>query len=225
MRLPVRAAWVDFAEALLVAVLLATFARTFVVQVFRIPTESMADNLLVGDHLFVNKLVYGPVAWKLERRLLPIRDPARGDVVVFRFPVDPERDFVKRAVAGPGARVKIHRKRLILDGEITDEPYATFADPSIYPDSPFLDEYYRYRDNFGPLIVPPDHFFVLGDNRDLSNDSRFWGPVPRRYLQGQAVLISFSLAPLDGDRELGWWQRPFAALGRVRWSRVLEPVR
>ena len=225
MRLPGRAAWVDFAEALLVAVLLATFARTFVVQVFRIPTESMADNLLVGDHLFVNKLVYGPVAWQIERRLLPVRDPARGDVVVFRYPVDPERDFVKRTVAGPGERVKIHRKRLIIDGEITAEPYTTYADPSIYPDSPFLDEYYRHRDNFGPLIVPPDHFFMLGDNRDLSNDSRFWGPVPRRYLQGRAVLISFSLAPFDDDHELGWWQRPFSTLGRVRWSRVLEPVR
>lgn len=225
---PLRLAAVrDYLEALLVAVLLATFARTFVVQAFRIPTSSMEENLLVGDHLLVNKFVFAPAATPFERRFLPIREIRRGDVVVFRFPPDPGRDFIKRCVGIPGDRVRIRNKELFVNGEPVGEPWAVHRDERTYPDSPFLDDFYRRRDNFGPFVVPPGHLFVLGDNRDLSNDSRFWGPVPRGYVKGRPVLVYWSVdavaerseTPVDLPRTT------LGGEGGIRWHRIFRPVR
>ena len=215
-------------EVLLAAILLALFARTFVVQAFRVPTASMEPDLLVGDHVLVNKFVFGPSAWPWERRWLPLRQPRRGDVLVFRYPVDPRRKFVKRCVGVPGDRVRLRERRLLVNGRPVAEPYVRFTDPQAYPDSPFLDEYYRRRDNFGPLMLPPGQYFCLGDNRDLSDDSRFWGSVPREAVRGRPLLVYGSLRPLGHEEasaplgRLAWWRQQ---IDRVRWRRFLRVVR
>jgi signal peptidase I len=181
--------------ALLVALLVAVFARCFLVQAFRIPTASMEPNLQVGDHVLVNKFVFGRTRYPWERRWLPLREPRRGDVAVFRFPGEPRRDMVKRVVGLPGTRVALHRKQLSVDGtEVVEAAYVHHADRRAYPDSPLLDTFYRRRDNLTPLTVPSEAYFVLGDNRDMSEDSRFWGTVPRSHLRGRALLVYWSTA-------------------------------
>jgi signal peptidase I len=223
----------DYGEALLVAVLLAVFARTFVVQAFKIPTGSMEENLLVGDHVLVNKLVLAPTASAVERALLPIREVRRGDVIVFRFPDDPGRDFIKRCVGLPGDRIRLVDKRLFLNGlPVEESALVVHQDPHVYPESRFLDETIRHRDNFGPYVVPPYHYFVLGDNRDLSNDSRFWGPVPRHLVKGRPLMVYWSVerpAPAGFDSGSGLLAaagRAFSQiLPRTRWERCLRVVR
>jgi len=220
-------------DALLVALLFAVFARTWVVQAFKIPTGSMEENLLVGDHILVNKFVYGPTRYPLEGALLPVRPVSRGDVVVFKYPEDPERDYIKRCVGLPGDRVEIVDRVLHLDGEpVADAGYTYHTDPVTYPESAFVDEYYRARDQFGPFEVPAGHLFCLGDNRDNSHDSRFWGPVPRELVKGRALLIYWSVAGRSGEAEppaVAWWRRPGEALrdlwSATRWDRSLTLVR
>lgn len=185
----------DLSRALLVAVLLALFVRVWVLQVFEIPTASMEPALLRGDHVLVNRFVFGLGAADAPE-WLPMRPPQRGDVVVFRFPPDPSRNYVKRALGLPGDVVEIVDKELRLEGEAVDEAaYATHIDSRVYKRSLFLHDGYRKRDNFGPVVVPPRHYFVLGDNRDDSYDSRFWGQVSRRLLKGRVLLVLWSLEP------------------------------
>lgn len=225
----------EYLEALILAVIFATFARTFVIQAFKIPTGSMEQNLLVGDHILVNKFVYGQSDGPLERGLLPQREVHRGDVVVFRFPEDPRRDFIKRCVGLPGDEIRIVDKVLYVNGqEIEDDGYTYHADERVYPDSRFLSPVFRRRDNFGPQTVPPDHLFCLGDNRDNSNDSRFWGPVPLRYVKGRAFLIYWSFATAPGDPETwpGLQSRMerlsdvmFSFFDKTRWERTFRVVR
>jgi signal peptidase I len=219
----------EYLEALLIAVLLAAFARTFVVQAFKIPTPSMAENLLVGDHILVNKFVYAAAGhgW-----LLPARAPRRGDVVVFKYPEDPRRDFIKRCVGLPGDLVEIVDKRLHINGHAVDDAgYTYHTDARTYPASPFLHPSFRQRDNFGPYTVPNGHYFCLGDNRDNSHDSRFWGPVPAQYLKGRALLVYWSRDPqapaADGEQR-DWAQalrRPLDLLAETRWRRSFLVVR
>jgi signal peptidase I len=179
--------------ALVLALLLALYARCFLVQAFRIPTASMAPTLRVGDHVLVNKFVFGPARYRWERRLLPLREPRAGDVVVFRFPRDRRRDFVKRVVGVPGNRLALDRKRLAVDGrEVAETAYVVHTDTRAYPDSPLLHPYFRHRDNLGPLVVPAGHYFVLGDNRDRSEDSRTWGFVPQGLVRGRTLLVYWS---------------------------------
>ncbi len=224
----------DYLEALLVALLFALFARTFAVQAFKIPTGSMEENLLIGDHILVNKFAFAPVAAAAERRWLPSRAIRRGDVVVFRFPEDPRRDFIKRCIGLPGDRVEIRAKVTWVNGErLREEGYTFFTDPHVYPDNPFLDESRSRRDNFGPYTVPEGHYFFLGDNRDYSNDSRFWGPVPATYVKGRALLVYWSFASdAQGEaapglvgklRHLGEVLTHFVA--RTRWERSFLLVR
>ena len=223
----------DYLEALLIAVIFATFARTFVVQAFKIPTGSMEENLLIGDHILVNKFVYGPVHWQLERLLLPRREVRRGDVVVFKFPDDPARDFIKRCVALGGDRIEIVDKVVLVNGSpVADQPYTFHDDANIYPNSVFLHEDYRFRDNFGPSTIPEGHLFFLGDNRDNSNDSRFWGPVPASYVKGRAFLIywSFEGAAFDDAAGVaGVFDRVSEVAGHfmsgTRWDRSFLVVR
>jgi signal peptidase I len=224
----------EYLEALLVAVIFATFARTFVVQAFKIPTGSMEENLLVGDHILVNKMIYGRTVSPLERRPLPLREVRRGDVVVFKFPEDPTRDFIKRCVGLAGDTVEIRDKQLFVNGEaVREEGYTYHRDPRTYPRSPFIDEGFRRRDNFGPVAVPPGHYFCLGDNRDNSNDSRFWGPVPESYVKGRALLVYWSFdaeaAAEDAAAASGRLDRLLrlarAFVTQTRWERSFRPVR
>jgi signal peptidase I len=222
----------EYLEALLVAVIFAVFVRTFVFQAFKIPSESMAENLLVGDHILVNKFVYGATASRWEEVLLPVRDVARGDVVVFRYPESPRRDFIKRCVGLPGEQVEVSDKVLHVDGERVEEGgYVHHTDERVYPDSRFLGDHWRRRDHFGPYVVPADSYFCLGDNRDNSRDSRYWRQpaVPRHYLKGRALVVywSFGGPPASAGQSplarLAYLGRHFVEL--TRWERTFRLVR
>ncbi len=225
----------EYVEALLIAVVFATFARTWTVQAFKIPTGSMEENLKIGDHILVNKFVYGPVATGLERWLLPVRELRRGDIAVFKYPEDPTRDFIKRCVGLPGDVVEIRDKVVFVNGQAVDDAGYTYrTDERVYPRSLFLPEGFRQRDNFGPYSVPAKHYFFLGDNRDESNDSRFWGPVPATHVKGRALMVYWSLDArrTEAPARSGWWGRAAQAAGalpqlvaRTRWERSFQLVR
>jgi signal peptidase I len=190
----------EYLEALLIAVIFATFARTWVVQAFKIPSGSMEKNLLIGDHILVNKFIYGPTVSSLEEKLLPVRKVHRGDVVVFKFPDDPTRDFIKRCMGLPGDTMKMIDKDLFINGRhVDDSKYTWYADSQSYPRELYFHPK-RMRDNFGPKTVPLASYFCMGDNRDNSNDSRYWGTVPESYLKGRAFMIYWSI---DNDSDLG----------------------
>ncbi len=168
------------------------FIRSFVFQAFRIPTGSMEETLLVGDFLFVNKFLYGAHIPFTDARLPALREPRHGDIVVFKFPKDPSRDFIKRLVGEPGDTLQIKDKVVYVNGVAQTEPYVhfsssriepiTYKQPSIYPAGA------GNRDNYGPVVVPPGHFFMMGDNRDNSDDSRFWGFLDKKPHQGEGDL-------------------------------------
>lgn len=187
----------EYYEAFLIAIIFVNFARIFVFQAFKIPTGSMEDNLKVGDHIVVNKFVYGPRFAGALNKLLPLRDIRRGDIVVFRYPEQPETDYVKRVIGLPGETILIRNKRVYVDGRRLDEPYVVHDDPTIYPGRWQLPEPYRSRDHAGPFTMKEGQYFAMGDNRDHSYDSRFWGPVPRSMIKGRAFMVywSFDAAP------------------------------
>ena len=202
--------WRQVAEALLVAILLAAYARTFLLQPFRIPSSSMAPTLVAGDQLLVNRFVYGPTRWAWERRWLPARPPRRGDVAVFRYPRDPRIPYVKRVLALPGETVALRRRELFVgDRPLDERGYAHHGDTAVYPDSVLVDPFYGRRDNYGPVVVPAAGYFVLGDNRELSADSRFWGFVPRSHLLGRAFAVYWSWRPAgpEGSSAAPRWRR------------------
>ncbi|HEX7079020.1 MAG TPA: signal peptidase I [Candidatus Eisenbacteria bacterium] len=197
----------EYLEAIVLAIILTIVIRGLVIQAFRIPTGSMEDTLLVGDFLFVNKMVYGSeidIGLGGQRffyyRFPAIREPKPGDIIVFRYPEDPSRDFIKRCVAVAGQQVEIRDKVLYVDGKAREEPYAVHKDPRVLPRET------NQRDNFGPLVVPRGHIFMMGDNRDNSHDSRFWGALPRDLVKGKAMFLYWSW---DADRRLPRLDRLF----------------
>jgi signal peptidase I len=171
----------------------------------------MEKNVLAGDRLLVNKFLYAPLEDPLARHL-PARRVRRGDVVVFRFPGDPSRDFIKRIVGLPGETVSIRDRAVFVDGRRLEEPYVFHADDRVWPDDPSIPEEKRRRDQLPPTRIPGGSYFVMGDNRDDSSDSREWGAVPETNLVGRALFVYWSLAPHEG-------------LARTRWSRTFLPVR
>ena len=199
----------EYFESLVVAVLLALFVRTWVFQAFKIPTGSMEQNLLIGDHLIVNKMEFGPAPTALERALLPARAVRRGDVVVFKYPVDPERDFIKRVVGLPGDRLEMHRKKIYINGQPLDETYTQFLEPPSASGPPRTED---VREEYGPVNVPADQYFMMGDNRDNSQDSRYWGFLPRSYVKGKALFIYYSFeegASITRALRATRWERLF----------------
>lgn len=188
-----------YLESLAIALLLAVAIRGFVLQGFKIPSSSMLPTLQTGDHLLVNKLSYGMRLPLLDRRLVQYAEPQPGDVVVFGFPLNPSEDYVKRVVAGPGESVEIRNKRVLVNGTQRDTEHAYFAEGSDGPADDGL------RDNYGPVTVPSGHLFVLGDNRDRSYDSRFWGFLPIDAVEGKAMVVYWSW-----DNQDRW----------VRWERL-----
>lgn len=221
----------EYLEALLIAVVFATFARTWIVQAFKIPSGSMEQNLLIGDHILVNKFVYGPTASELERTVLPVRDIRRGDIVVFKFPEDPTRDFIKRCMALPGDTIASEDKVLWINGrEVDDSGYVFHTDPEVLSRRDYFQR--GARDTFGPQVVPQGQYFCMGDNRDNSNDSRFWGPVPRENVKGRAFMIYWSY---DSDDPYEWpgVASKLRQIGRMalnfftktRWERTFRVVR
>ena len=190
-------------ESLLIAVALALFARTFVFQAFKIPSGSMERNLLIGDHLIVNKMIFSPAVTGLERALLPQRSIARGDIIVFKSPEEPARDMIKRVIGLPGERLEVRDKKVYINGQPLDEPYVHFLQPPVSTDSAFHEvTSFDVRERYGPVTVPPHQYFVMGDNRDNSQDSRFWGFLPATYIKGDALFIYFSTG--DGTGGIQW---------------------
>ncbi len=205
----------EYFESLVIAVVLALFIRTYVVQAFKIPTGSMEQNLLIGDHLLVNKFVFGPSRSPLERAMLPMTDVRRRDIVVFKYPEEPDRDFIKRVIGLPGDTVEMRNKRVFINGSLLDEPYVYYLDgppPIVHDDASEEQAVADPRMRYGPVTVPPGQYFMMGDNRDNSQDSRYWGFLPRANIKGRALVMYWSY---DAD----------AGLFGVRWSRILRQVR
>ena len=203
----------EYFESLIIAVVLALFVRTWVFQAFKIPTGSMENNLLIGDHLIVNKMVFAPTATGLERAILPSRPIHRGDVIVFKYPEDPNRDFIKRVIGLPGDKVELHRKKVFVNGLPLNEPYVHFIEPPSIEGAPHLDD---LREEYGPITVPNGQYFMMGDNRDNSQDSRYWGFLPASYIKGEGLFIYFSFAE-NGSASHFWRD--------IGWNRLLNRVR
>jgi signal peptidase I len=202
----------EYFESICVAVILAFFVRTFVVQAFKIPSGSMEPNLLIGDHLLVNKFVFAPALTSLERMLLPIDTISRGDIIVFKYPKDPSRDFIKRVIGLPGDTIEMQNKKVYVNGKPLDETYAHFIYPpdegtSGAPDTGVPADLLQ---SFPLMTVPPDNYFMMGDNRDNSEDSRYWGFMPRDHVKGKALFVYFSFGE--------------GGLANIRWSRLLHQI-
>ncbi len=181
-----KSAFREYAEAALVAVLLALFIRTFVVQAFKIPSGSMEPTLLIGDHILVNKFLYGIKIPFIHKTLVPISQPRRDDVVVFIYPVDRSKDFIKRVIGLPGDEIEMVGKTIHINGQPYQDRYGFYSGPG-NPGHPSLE-----TGRFGPVTVPEGHLFVMGDNRNHSYDSRFWGFVPLKWVKGKAFIIYWS---------------------------------
>lgn len=224
-----RVGW-EWAKSVQLAIILFLLVRAFVVEAFKIPSGSMEGTLLVGDFLLVNKMLYGAEVPFTGKHLPSLREPELGDVVVFQWPEDPTKNFVKRLVGLPYDTIEMRRGVLFRNGEQQLEDYAIRHEPGLDPGgadfrwqrdylAPDLDvrRYRPSRNNWGPLVVPPDHYFVLGDNRDNSLDSRYWGFVPDSLVRGTPIFVYYSYAP-DSGAALDW-------LTRVRWQRLGELIR
>ncbi len=224
--------WQEYGESIFIALALALVIRAFFVQAFSIPSGSMEPTLLVGDYLLVNKLAYGIRNPFTNKIWISLGKPQRGDIAVFIYPQDPDKDYIKRVIGLPGDRIQIIDKKLYINGEITQipppsddpqAPRAVYREPEITPTE---------RDNFGPAVVPKNAYFVMGDNRDRSYDSRFWGFVSLDSLRGRAFIIYFSWAGVGQPQatllpslfrglkglvfSLGWDTKAF----QVRWRRL-----
>ena len=175
----------EYAEAAAIAVLLALFIRTFVVQAFKIPSGSMEPTLLVGDHILVNKFIYGVKIPFARTTLIPISEPRREDVIVFIYPEDKSKDFIKRVIGLPGDTIRMQGTKIYINGKLLNDDHGFYSRSSQdnNPERPYT---------FGPVTVPQGHYFVMGDNRDQSYDSRFWGFVPSQSIKGKAFLIYWS---------------------------------
>ncbi len=202
----------EYVEAIVVAVLLALFVRTFIVQAFKIPSGSMLPTLQIGDHLLVSKFSYGVRLPVIGTSLISRQGPAHGDVVVFRFPRDRSLDYIKRVVAIGGDTIEVRDKQVLLNGQQVENPHAHFTSHDIMSSAA------GPRDNFGPVTVPDGKIFVMGDNRDNSYDSRFWGFVDLQDVLGKALIIYWSW---DVDKSLFSIDRYTS----IRWDRLGGIVR
>lgn len=197
----------EYADAIIIALVLALFIRTFIVQAFKIPSGSMLPTLQIGDHLLVNKFIYGVKVPFSGSVLIPIKNPQPNDIVVFKFPRDPQLDYIKRVIATADDTVEVREKKVFINGKPFADKHGVYTDRKILPASA------GPRDNFGPVTVPEDHIFVMGDNRDNSFDGRFWGFVDLKAVRGKAFILYWS------------WdvKKPLLSIDRftsVRWNRI-----
>ncbi|NWF92360.1 MAG: signal peptidase I [Syntrophaceae bacterium] len=192
----------EYVEPIVIAVLIALFIRTFVVQAFKIPSSSMEPTLLVGDHILVNKFIYGVKIPFTDIKLFQFKNPKRGDVIVFVYPKDRSKDFIKRVIGTEGDKVEIIRDKIYINNQVIDDPWGHYSEKSDWL------RYLQTVERFGPVVVPKGSLFVLGDNRDNSQDSRFWGFVNTDAVRGKAFIIYFS-----------WDRSAEDILGKIRWTR------
>jgi len=193
----------EYAKAIFIAIIIALFIRTFIVQAFKIPSGSMIPTLQIGDWLLVNKFIYGIKIPLTRKTLIPIKEPQRGDIVVFIYPMDRTKDFIKRVIGVAGDVIEIRNKKISINGSPFDDTYGIFTDSLILPRS------MQPRDNFGPVKVPDGHIFAMGDNRDNSYDGRFWGFVKLKDVVGKAFIIYWSW---NGEKH------------NVRWNRLAKII-
>jgi signal peptidase I len=223
----------EYFESIVIAVILAFFVRTFIFQAFKIPTGSMENNLLIGDHLLVNKFLFAPAPSTIERAILPIGTIRRGDILVFKYPEEPSRDFIKRVIGLPGETLELRNKKVYVDGRPLDEPYVHFLQPPRGDSGLQEVTSHDVRERYGPVTVPPDQYFVMGDNRDNSQDSRYWGFLPRGYVKGKALVIYWSY---EAEREESGEESAASTIRRIasvfahfftrtRWDRMFHQIR
>ena len=194
-------------QGIVIAILLALFIRAFIVQAFDIPSGSMEPTLLPGDYILVNKFIYGIRIPYLNKSVIPYKEPKRGDIIVFIYPKDPSKDYIKRVIGMPGETVQIIEGKIYIDNTPIPDPWGYF-------DKKEPPGFIAVVENFGPVEVAKDCLFVMGDNRNNSEDSRFWGTLPLKDVLGKAFLIYFS-----------WNGRAENMLDKVRWSRIGKPIR
>ena len=207
----------DYAETILICVIFVVFTRAFIFQQSKIPSGSMEDTLLIGDYIMVNRYVFSPAESAWEKALLPVRDVRRGDVIVFKFPEEPETDYIKRVVGLPGDTLEIRRGIVYVNGQRVDDPY--------------VKEAYRLPDSYPAFTVPAGKYWVMGDHRDRSSDSRVWGYVSRDLIKGRALLIWWSYTEGPNDINLRGMDQ-LKAIGskiahlitRSRWSRCFTLI-
>lgn len=223
----------EYLEAFIIAAIFLIFTQNWVIQTFYIPSGSMEDTLLIGDHLFVNRFIYGPTAFEIGRKVLPFRSVQRGDIVVFRSPEDPKLDLVKRCVAVGGDTVRVIDGKLFINGQAAnDSTFAVHKNPDNDLGA-YGDPRIQLRDNYGPYVVPAGNYFCMGDNRDNSYDSRFWGPLPAHLVKGRALFIYWSYG---GKTSTGQWEGLGAKLrdlgetavgffSKTRWERTFSLIR
>jgi len=224
----------EYFELIVETAVYVFFVITFIAQSFLIPTGSMEDNLLIGDHLFVNKFIYANTYFDWEKKILPIKDIERGDIVVFRFPKEPTKDYVKRVIGLPEERLKIVNKNVYINGDsLKERNYVYHKDPNIYTaENTFLTNY-RKRDNYKIDYIPEDHYFVMGDNRDNSYDSRYWGPLKESYIKGRPWLIYWSfegskkqyLTKGAGNKIKNMLYSLTHIFTKTRWKRTLKLIK
>jgi signal peptidase I len=193
----------EYAETLVIALVIALFVRSFVVQAFKIPSSSMEPTLLVGDHILVNKFTYGIRIPVIGKKVFSFSKPRRGDVIVFIFPNDRSKDYIKRVIGLSGEKVEIRERKIYINDRLIEDPWGVFSSWGL-----------SARDTYGPKMVPPNSLFVMGDNRDNSEDSRFWGYVPLDDVLGKAFIMYWS-----------WdWRAP-SLVSKVRWQRIGSLIR
>ena len=191
----------EYAETLVIALAIALFVRSFVVQAFKIPSSSMEPTLLVGDHILVNKFLYGIRIPVIGKKVLPFSQPRRGDVIVFIFPNDRSKDFIKRVIGLPGEKIEIRERKIYINDRLIEDPWGKYFPP-------------ERLINVGPEVVPPNALFVMGDNRNNSEDSRYWGFVPLDDVLGKAFVMYWS-----------WDWRASSLVSKVRWQRIGSLIR
>jgi len=196
---PEKSKFREYTESILWALILALIIRTCVVQAFKIPSGSMEDTLAIGDHLLVSKFIYGLKLPFSDKRILKFRDPRQGDVIVFEYPVDRSKDFIKRVIGVPGDEVEVRNKHVYVNGVLYQNPHEVHKDATVFPREA------NPRDNFGPVRVPAHSYFMMGDNRDNSYDSRYWGVIKESDIKGKAFIKYWS-----------WDQNSW----RVRWVSI-----
>ena len=191
----------EYAESIVIAILIALFIRAFIVQAFKIPSGSMEPTLLIGDHLLVNKFIYGIKLPFIDQKVLVYKEPQREDIIVFIFPKDKTKDFIKRVVGVSGDTIEIRQKKIYINDKLWQDSHGVYRDSEVTSLVP--------RDNFGPVVVPAGHVMVMGDNRDRSYDSRFWGFVPIDQIKGKALILYWSWDKLSDN-----------LLGKIRYKRI-----